>query len=158
MVRLKHRYILTEILWKDWRNPHICQLPVTEKDMYVCVRKAVHFLHGDFGLGVTKFNLAVKFFNPYTRVFLLRTRRGAHTLTLSALPFVKKIKDEAATLRVLRLTGTIRSCLRYLKKYDCSVMRSVLNRCDSVEAKREAREKIAEVYDSLQPKGDVQPS
>uniref|UniRef100_L7M695 Ribonuclease P/MRP protein subunit POP5 n=1 Tax=Rhipicephalus pulchellus TaxID=72859 RepID=L7M695_RHIPC len=158
MVRLKHRYVLVEILWKDWQNPRVHQLPVTEKDIYACVRNAVHFLHGNFGLGVTKFNIAIKFFNPHTRVFLLRTRRGAHTLTLSALPFVKKIKDEAVTLRVLRLTGTIRSCLKYLRKYDCSVMHSVLNRCDSVEAKREVREKIAEVYDLLQTKGGVRPS
>ncbi|XP_050049540.1 ribonuclease P/MRP protein subunit POP5 [Dermacentor andersoni] len=158
MVRLKHRYVLVEILWKDWQNPHILELPVAEKDIYACVRKAVHTLHGDFGLGVTKFNLAIKFFNPHTRVFLLRTRRGAHTLTLSALPFVKKIKDQVATLRVLKLTGTIRSCLKYLKKYDCSVLLSVLNRCDSVEAKRGVKKKIAEVYDSLQSKGGVRPS
>ncbi|KAL1425275.1 hypothetical protein MTO96_019422 [Rhipicephalus appendiculatus] len=143
---------------KTGKIPRVHQLPVTEKDIYACVRNAVRFLHGNFGLGVTKFNLAVKFFNPHTRVFLLRTRRGAHTLTLSALPFVKKIKDEAATLKVLRLTGTIRSCLKYLRKYDCSVMHSVLNRCDSVEAKREVREKIAEVYDLLQTEGGVRPS
>uniref|UniRef100_G3MNN1 Ribonuclease P/MRP protein subunit POP5 n=1 Tax=Amblyomma maculatum TaxID=34609 RepID=G3MNN1_AMBMU len=158
MVRLKHRYVLVEILWKDWQDPHIFELPVTEKDIYACVRKAVHFLHGDFGVGVTKFNLAIKFFNPHTRVFLLRTRRGAHTLTLSALPFVKKIKDEAATLRVLKLTGTIRSCLKYLKKYDCNVMLSVLKRCDNVEAKRKFKEKIAKVYESMESKGGMRPS
>ncbi|KAH9381170.1 hypothetical protein HPB48_003148 [Haemaphysalis longicornis] len=158
MVRLKHRYVLVEILWKDWQNPHIVELPVKEKDIFVCVKRAVHSLHGDFGVGVTKFNLAVKFFNPHTRVFLLRTRRGAHTLTLSALPFVKQIKKEAATFRVLKLSGTIRSCLKYLKKHDCSIMRNVLSRCGTVEERRQVKEKIAEVYDSMEAKGDVRSS
>ncbi|EEC07666.1 ribonuclease P/MRP protein subunit POP5, putative [Ixodes scapularis] len=158
MVRLKHRYILVEILWKDWQNPSIHQLPVAEEDIYGSVRNAIQYLHGEFGVGVTRFHLTIKFFNPYTRVFLLRTRRGAHTLTLSALPFVTKIKDDAATLRVLKLAGTIRSCLKFLKKYDCAVMLDVLNRAVSAEAKRQAKEKIAEVYASMETtKGGIRP-
>lgn len=132
-------------MWTDWERPVVSQLPVEEKDIYEGLKAAVGYLHGEYGMGVLKFNLAVKFFNPYTRVFVLRSRRGAHAFTLSALPFVRKIKEDAATLRVLKIAGTIRSCLKFLRNYDCKVMLSVLRRCDE-EEKIEAKEAVARVY------------
>lgn len=142
--------MLVEVLPKDWAELPSHKISANERDIVGAVKKAVQHMHGDFGLGVTRASLVVKFFNPHTGVFLLRVRRGPHVLVSSVLPLVDSINCQPVTLQMLKLCGTIRSCFKYLKAYDCKVMLDVLSRCATGREKQLAKAKIAEVYAMLQ--------
>ncbi|XP_013784446.1 ribonuclease P/MRP protein subunit POP5-like [Limulus polyphemus] len=120
MVRVKQRYFLVEIIPSVSQRPLLGELhsSVNERSILRSVRESVEEIHGDFGVGATQAGFTIKMFNSKTSVFVLRVRRGPHVLVASALSFVRKIGIMSLTLKTLHLSGTIRSCLKFLQQYD----------------------------------------
>ncbi|XP_076370040.1 POP5 ribonuclease P/MRP subunit [Tachypleus tridentatus] len=120
MVRVKQRYFLVEIIPTASRRHLQTELhpSINERSILRSVRESVEEIHGDFGVGVTQAGFTIKMFNSKTSVFVLRVRRGPHVLVASALSFVRRIGNTSLTLKTLHLSGTIRSCLKFLQQYD----------------------------------------
>lgn len=116
MVRVKYRYILAE-LWTEQCKKRI-KLPLKETELKEAIRKSVQILHGDYGLASIQAGFSIKMYNPATRVFIVKVYRKFHNVISSSLPFITSIEKLKVCIRTLHLSGTIRSALKFLIKYD----------------------------------------
>lgn len=139
MVRVKRRYILFEVVPNDdVLRLDIASvdkpLKITEKDIIYAFRQKILQLYGDFGLGSVLKSLHVKRFTGATRLGVISVQRGQHTMVTSSMPLVKKIKDLNCMVRIVRLSGTIRGCLRYLKVYYKAQVRMYKKEMEGIKA------------------------
>lgn len=116
MVRVKYRYILAEILTEQHKNK--VKIPLREKDLVQAIFSSVETLHGDFGVACIQAGFSIKMFNPATRIFIARVHRRFHSILGSSLPFITTIGKLKLCIRTLHLSGTIRSALKFLIKFD----------------------------------------
>lgn len=115
MVRFKHRYLLCKLIEG---GSHKRTFPITEQQLYHNVRNAVSHAHGNYGFALIQSSLRVKYVNVQTHVVVIRVSRKAHHLVLSALAMEKQIGQVNAFYRTLHVAGTIRSCKKFLAKYN----------------------------------------
>lgn len=116
MVRVKYRYILAEIWTEQFKNK--VRLPLKEKELKQAILDSVEMLHGDYGLACIQAGFSIKMYNPATRMFIVRVHRKFHSVLGSSFPFITSIGKIKLIIRTLRLTGTIRSALKFLINYD----------------------------------------
>ena len=80
MVRIKHRYLLAEIQWT--------KLEFTSKDLYhvtlsiyfeiiKALMDSVLINFGDFGISKVLYSLRIRYFNPNSRLVIIRCPREA---------------------------------------------------------------------------------
>ncbi|RWS14210.1 protein argonaute-4-like protein [Dinothrombium tinctorium] len=117
MVRIKRRYVLIEICVNDSRFDTRQDLPFGEKQVIAAIRSKIHEIHGDFGLGSVLMSLNCKKFDKITKIVIISCRRDPIQALLTSLPLVTRIGDVFCTLNSLKLTGTLRSCLKSLALY-----------------------------------------
>ncbi|KAI4741842.1 hypothetical protein E4T50_07743 [Aureobasidium sp. EXF-12298] len=130
MVRLKHRYLLVNILYPDSDTP----TKPTSRDGPVpdvvsfrrpssdklnaqllarMIRDGVTELFGDYGSGMIASSLveSVKYLSPATSTAIIRVSRAHYRLVWAALSFVTRLPrpvDQACVIQVVRVSGTIR--------------------------------------------------
>lgn len=114
MVRIKQRYLVTEILFP---NGPVSQrnLQLTSKELHHCLRDHVVHYFGDYMAGTLHRPLAVKYLNWQTRVAIIRTSRGTELQLTQALSLLRKIESNVVTLNTIHIGGTLRSCYKFLK-------------------------------------------
>ncbi|KAI9713139.1 MAG: hypothetical protein M1820_001124 [Bogoriella megaspora] len=129
MVRIKHRYLLVNILYPSGssavKGPIDGQdvLPDTVKfysptsdgltpqlivDM---VRRGAVELFGDYGAGVVAGSLRVMHFSPATSTIILRVARAHYRIVWAALTYTTHLPHpvkEPCVMQVIRVSGTIR--------------------------------------------------
>ncbi|OQO00191.1 hypothetical protein B0A48_13978 [Cryoendolithus antarcticus] len=131
MVRIKHRYLLLNILYPDEKtqNVHHTGPTSTEDVPYALqfrqpspdalnakllarmVRDAVAELFGDYGSGMVSGSLIVKYFSPATSTAIIRVARAHYRLVWAALTFMinlPKPLNQPCVMQVVRVSGTIR--------------------------------------------------
>lgn len=113
MPPVKRRYILFQIEPHDPNG----KFSATEGEIVNTVRDLVQKLHGDFGYASILLNFHAKKFDPITRTGVLVAKRGCHQFLLTTLPCVRTIKDQSVTVSIMKLSGTLRGCLRSLQGY-----------------------------------------
>jgi len=128
MVRFKNRYLLVEIVWDEWvvssHNGEPTQSPPTLKPsinaslLIQLIKTKTLDYFGDLGLASLLWSLSVKYLNEATGIFIIRTSREYFRITWGAMTFITSINNRPASLRVLHVAGTIRSCQKMLLKYD----------------------------------------
>ncbi|GFS65809.1 hypothetical protein TNIN_5891 [Trichonephila inaurata madagascariensis] len=116
MVRVKHRYILCEIVTETHR--HFAKLPFVEKTLKEAIIDSVEELHGDFGLASILPGFAVKMFNRSTRMFILRVHRKFQSVLSTSLPIITSVENVKLAIKTLHLSGTIRCAYKFLVNYD----------------------------------------
>ncbi|KAI0230968.1 Ribonuclease P/MRP protein subunit POP5 [Lamellibrachia satsuma] len=158
MVRFKHRYLLCEIVQGGSGK---CTFPITERQLYHNVRDVVSHAHGDYGLALVQAYLRVKYVNAQTHVVLIRVGRRAYHLVLSAMAMVKQIGQLQGFYRTLHVGGTIRSCQKFLAKYNKEQL-NVLAKNSSPESYLQIQQSLLDsaaiAFSSLRPKKEVQES
>nr|POF15006.1 ribonuclease p/mrp protein subunit pop5 [Quercus suber] len=126
MVRIKHRYLLVNILYPDekkspvnsasaakdeipysvqFRQPSSDQL--NPKFLARVIKDGVASLFGDYGSG----KIAIKYFSPATSTMIIRVSRDHYRLVWTALTYMTRLPrpvDEACVMQVVRVSGTIR--------------------------------------------------
>lgn len=112
MPPVKRRYILFQL---EHHGPG--KLSINEGDIVNTIKDTVSKLHGDFGYASILLNFHSKRFDPATRTGVLVAKRGSHQFILTSLAMIRSIKDQNVTIRILKLSGTIRGCLRSLQGY-----------------------------------------
>ncbi|KAJ9613007.1 RNA-binding protein pop5 [Cladophialophora chaetospira] len=111
MVRIKHRYLLFNILYPPASPPSLKPTDSDSPPYYVLfsraspshlnaslvstlVRAEIHTLFGDHGLSVTQSSLRVVYFSPTTSTGILRVPRAHFRMVWAALSFVTGIPGD----------------------------------------------------------------
>lgn len=129
MVRIKHRYLLVQILYpsssttkpkSDVPESILFHAPtvsyITASTLLYLLRTQISLLFGDYGSGVLAAGLSVKYFSSATSTAIIRCPRAHYRLAWAALTFVTELppakkgapSGERCVLRVLRVSGTIK--------------------------------------------------
>lgn len=116
MVRVKRRHSTIVIIPNDSSVHDLAPIALEEREIVQALKNAIQSLHGDYGLGTCLRSLAVKKYCPSTRTAVVSTQRGPHILLLTSLPLVRKIGKHECTLRLARLSGTLRSSYKSIMK------------------------------------------
>ncbi|GAM85878.1 hypothetical protein ANO11243_038880 [Dothideomycetidae sp. 11243] len=121
MVRLKHRYLLLQILYPDspqslpgslvFHSPSSDTL--TAASLAKTIRESVVELFGDYGAGMTSFSLVVKYLSTPTSTAIVRVTRAHYRLVWAACSSLTHIPDRGrqgmeCVIRVVRVSGSIR--------------------------------------------------
>lgn len=117
MPPVKRRYVLFKIepLLND---PTQKELPIiSEGEIVTAVRDSVQRLHGDFGLASLLLNFYSKKFDQTTRTGVLVAKRESYKFLLTSLPLVRSIHGHDVFISILKISGTLRGCLRALQGY-----------------------------------------
>lgn len=107
MVRFKNRYVVMEVVWRERSK---ADEALSEAALLALLRDALAANFGDYGLGSSLPSLQVKFFSPYTQLFVLRCSRDVYRKVLAAATMVTDIGHRAAFLRLLHVAGTVQAC------------------------------------------------
>ncbi|KAJ9643766.1 uncharacterized protein PV06_09052 [Exophiala oligosperma] len=158
MVRIKHRYILFDILYPSTttspapaQSSSSPQPPayvlfsrpspshISAQLLISAIRSSIQSVFGDHGLSVTQPSLRIVYFSPGTSTVILRVPRAHYSLVWASLTFMDTLPGPQrgaappvrCVARVVRVSGTIR-------KSEEEVLRRA--RRDIVRAKLEGRQ------------------
>jgi ribonuclease P/MRP protein subunit POP5 len=159
MVRIKHRYLLAEILYPppstttlkpDIPDSVLFHAPtaphITSSTLLHLLRAQISLLFGDYGSGVLAAGLSVKYFSNATSTAIIRCPRAHYRLAWAALTFVMELpgmrkgaSGERCMLRVVRVSGTI-------KKVEEEVVRRARRMISSVQGGDESAGTLQTVF------------
>ncbi|KAL3427403.1 Rpp14 family protein [Phlyctema vagabunda] len=121
MVRVKHRYLLVNILYPELEQqtpaskvPNIVTFhqptsdALTSQVLLRAIRAEVNNLFGDFGSGVIS---DIKYLSAATSTFILKVSRAHYNIVWAALSFMNRVpikNGKNCVFRVIRVSGTIR--------------------------------------------------
>ncbi|KAG8193742.1 hypothetical protein JTE90_005040 [Oedothorax gibbosus] len=126
MVRVKYRYILAEIVSDAHKNK--LKFPLGEHELKQKILNCVQETHGDYGLACIQPGFAIKMYNPATRIFIIRVRRGFHSVLGTTLPLVTSVGKVQLSIRTIHLSGTIRCAYKRLLEFDRQKLNEII--CD----------------------------
>lgn len=132
MVRLKHRYLLINILYPEAATtsttktsskaaplPPTIQFHAPSSDLLTSrlllklLRDTLSTLFGDHGSGLTASSLVIKYLSAATSTAIVRVSRAHYRLVWAALTFVDWLPrpiERRVVLRVVAVSGTMRKC------------------------------------------------
>ncbi|XP_059909122.1 ribonuclease P/MRP protein subunit POP5 isoform X3 [Gadus macrocephalus] len=129
MVRVKSRYLLCEINISVPSN----RLLLEDKPIFSAVKDAVASMHGDYGAAQCSIGFSVKYVNALTGIMLIRCPKSSYRLIWSALPFVTSVEHKGRKipffLNCLHVGGTIRTCQKFLVRYNTQQLHRMLPQC-----------------------------
>ena len=128
MVRVKRRYISFEIIPN---NERLEKLSISERDIIETIKQTVGQLYGDFGFGSVMQTIQLKRFNQITRTGVLATKRNNCRLSLTTLPFIRRVQHLDCIFRIIHLSGTIRGCLKALRIHHNKQINKLRNQLNS---------------------------
>ncbi|KAF2838764.1 hypothetical protein M501DRAFT_912883, partial [Patellaria atrata CBS 101060] len=129
MVRIKHRYLLCNILYPEKPNaklpqstadeavPAVIQFhrPTPDRLTPHILRRAIEddvaYLFGDWGAGMIASGLKIVYLSTATSTAIIRISRQHYRLVWAALSFMTKLPkpiDTPCVIRVIRVSGTIK--------------------------------------------------
>ncbi|KAK9970385.1 hypothetical protein ABG768_026331 [Culter alburnus] len=142
MVRFKSRYLLLELCVSERRSLQL----LNEKAIVHTLRAAVNRAHGDFGSAHFNIGVLVKYLNALTGVVFIRCRKWNYRLIWSALPFITCLENRGQNVpcffNCLHVGGTIRTCQKFLVKYNKQQLNRMLLDCKTDDEKQEVRRAI----------------
>jgi ribonuclease P/MRP protein subunit POP5 len=166
MVRIKHRYLLVQILYPssfpttskpDLPDQILFHAPtashITSSTLLHLLRTQISLLFGDYGSGVLAAGLSIKYFSNATSTAIIRCSRAHYRLAWAALTFVTELPamkkgapGEQCVLRVARVSGTI-------KKVEEEAVRRARRIISAVQARDRGAGALAAVFGSRDEEG-----
>ncbi|OBA21849.1 hypothetical protein METBIDRAFT_39205 [Metschnikowia bicuspidata var. bicuspidata NRRL YB-4993] len=134
MVRLKHRYILFEILYppsaygtsreQKEKFSEFSQTPkdallhmhspspsaVSPRSILLLLKRVIVDHYGEFASGTVGSLIIVKYFSNRTSTGILRCSRNDFHIVVAALALIDKIETHRVVVRSVHVSGTIRKC------------------------------------------------
>ncbi|KAM8866627.1 ribonuclease P/MRP protein subunit POP5 [Synchiropus picturatus] len=142
MVRLKSRYLLCEVNVTDPTS----LLQIDDRAVSAAVKDAVGRIHGDYGAALCSIRFQVIYLNTHTGIVFLRFPKSHYKLLWSALPFITSIETRwqkiPCFLNCLHVGGTIRTCQKFLIRYNTHQLHRMLPKCKTEEEKQQVRKAI----------------
>ncbi|KAG9244332.1 Rpp14/Pop5 family protein [Calycina marina] len=127
MVRVKHRYLLVNILYPELLKAgreSSAKLPdavtfhqpttsgLNSRGLEKAIKHGVEELFGDYGYGAIRGSLQVKYLSTATSTFIIKVARDHYRMVWTALSFMTKVPGvhdaKPCVFRVIRVSGTIR--------------------------------------------------
>lgn len=110
MVRLKHRYILAQILEYS-KNSKISPIPLSARDILNSLREKVIELYGDIGVGDISQNSSIRFYDTEClHIFVMKVPREVESMACFALSCIQGIRGQSAVIRTIGVSGSDRTC------------------------------------------------
>ncbi|XP_074526924.1 ribonuclease P/MRP protein subunit POP5 [Halichoeres trimaculatus] len=142
MVRVKSRYLLCEVVVSDRSR----LLLLDDRAVALAVKSAVARIHGDYGAALCSVGFSVKYLNSVTGIVFLRFPKSCYKILWSALPFITSIETRGEKiecfLNCLNVGGTIRTCQKFLIRYNTQQIHRMLPKCKNEEEKQQVRRAI----------------
>ncbi|XP_061907660.1 ribonuclease P/MRP protein subunit POP5 [Entelurus aequoreus] len=142
MVRVKSRYLLCEVNVSDRKS----LLLLDDRAIFAAVKKVVARLHGDYGAAMCSIRFSVKYLNSHTGMVFLRFPKMCYKLLWSALPFITSIETRGQKIpcfvNCLHIGGTIRTCQKFLVRYNTRQLHRMLPNCNNEDEKKQIRKAI----------------
>ncbi|XP_042277941.1 ribonuclease P/MRP protein subunit POP5 [Thunnus albacares] len=142
MVRVKSRYLLCEVNVSDRSR----LLLLDDRAVAAAVKAAVARIHGDYGAALCSIRFSVKYLNTHTGIVFLRFPKRCYKLLWSALPFITSVESRGQKipcfLNCLHVGGTIRTCQKFLIRYNTQQLHRMLPTCKNEEEKQQVRQAI----------------
>ncbi|XP_051525961.1 ribonuclease P/MRP protein subunit POP5 [Myxocyprinus asiaticus] len=142
MVRYKSRYLLCEVCFSKRNSLQV----LDERGIYHTVRAAVDRAHGDYGSALVNLAFSVKYLNALTGVVLIRCRKANYQLIWSAIPFITYLENRGQRVQCfincLHVGGTIRTCQKFLARYNRQQLHRMLLDCKTDDERQEIRRAI----------------
>lgn len=142
MVRYKSRYLLCELCVSEQSSLQL----LDDRAVFTAVRGAVSSAHGDYGAALCSTSFAVKYLNAHTGVVFLRCRKRHYRLLWSALPFITSVENRGQRIpcfiNCLHIGGTIRTCQKFLIRYNTQQLHRMLRLCHSEAERLEVRKAV----------------
>mmetsp|Transcript_28876 Transcript_28876/g.112461 ORF Transcript_28876/g.112461 Transcript_28876/m.112461 type:complete len:160 (-) Transcript_28876:2363-2842(-) len=118
MVRAKNRYLVVVV---DHQRSDRLEGKVTSNDVFQTLRRGLEVYFGVVGLGQTQRALALKYFDPGTRLALIRCARDEVARVRAALTLTSKISSAnggsvRVRMRVVLSSGTLKTPKQELYK------------------------------------------
>ena len=113
MVRLKHRYLIGEVIDDSsvFSAAAAQQSVITSRDIQSTFVETICSLYGDVGSGAFGSSTAVKYFDQNFNVYVIRTSRDHMTEVQFALTCMSSAKKTSnLTFRTLAIAGSARTC------------------------------------------------
>ncbi|XP_037632563.1 ribonuclease P/MRP protein subunit POP5 [Sebastes umbrosus] len=146
MVRVKSRYLLCEVNVSDRSR----LLLLDDRAVAAAVKAAVARIHGDYGAALLSIRFSVKYLNAHTGIVFLRFPKSSYKLLWSALPFITCIETRGQEipcfLNCLHVGGTIRTCQKFLIRYNTQQLQRMLPKCKDEEEKQQVQKSILNCY------------
>lgn len=155
MVRLKHRYLIGQILedpmsaslnsLSSSSSSSSTEVEITSRDIQISLMEMIQSLYGDVGTGSFGANTAVKFYDKSCHVYLIRTSREHLHMVQFALTCMNTVKrGGSVVLRTLEIAGSSRTCkvklLSTLLK--CVTMHESISASDKEELQQRLGEQV----------------
>src|SRR5579862_4817161 len=121
MVRLKHRWLLFEILYPNEGCPIPFSTPsqsITQKLLLDVLRQHISYNFGDVGSGLVSPSLSIKYFSAATNTGIVRISRDHYRLVWAALTFVRELGGRECVVTVRRVSGTIKKAEQEILRRD----------------------------------------
>ncbi|XP_032372716.1 ribonuclease P/MRP protein subunit POP5 [Etheostoma spectabile] len=142
MVRVKSRYLLCEVNVSDRSR----LLFLDDRAIAATVKAAVARIHGDYGAALCSIRFSVKYLNAHTGIVFLRFPKKCYRLLWSALPFITCIETRgqkiSCFLNCLHVGGTMRTCQKFLIRYNTQQLHRMLPKCKNEEEKQQVLKAI----------------
>ena len=165
MVRIKHRYILFEILYPNTprneqsnsssniSNSSIQLIPfhrsspneITPKVLLKLLRKSLSLYFGDYGSGISSASLQIKYFSNKTLNGILRVARENVKLVHFCLTLLNQILNYNVSVHVLRISATISHAQRWLVERNQNYIKTLSNQF-KIEKNNENTNNIAQLF------------
>lgn len=121
MVRLKHRWIVGQILYENTSTGE-----VTASEIQIALREKIQILFGDVGAGSFGNSTMVRFFDKETSIFVVRTTREACKDVWFAMSCISCIQKLNIIIRVIRVSGSVRTCAKSLEEIFESIISKLI--------------------------------
>lgn len=117
MVRLKHRYIIAQVIPVVDSRMQAGKNGVSSRDFQNVIRDKIQELYGDVGLGEFGQASYIKYFDAkYSNIFVIKTTREAQIKVHFALNCISQVSEVPVIIRSLSINSCPRTCQESLKK------------------------------------------
>ena len=128
MVRLKHRWLLFEILYPNDPStiPFSAPSPnVTTKLFTDVLRQQISYNFGDHGSGLVASSLSLRYFSAATSTGILRISRDQYRMAWAALTFIRELAGRECIVTVKRVSVTVKKADQEILRRDRQALKSV---------------------------------
>lgn len=174
MVRLKHRYILFDILYPPSSDPRttlqrqkfadfsnspketllalhqVSPAAINSRSLASLLKRVVEDHFGDFGAGTVGLLIIVKYFSNRTSTGIVRCSRSNFDKVVAAFALVTRVDNVDVVMRCVHVSGTIKKC----EQYSIRRNRQLIIDMGEEELKRGDLDELVSMFGSGQDKSE----
>eukprot|EP00252_Welwitschia_mirabilis_P014012 TRINITY_DN31024_c0_g1_i1.p1 TRINITY_DN31024_c0_g1~~TRINITY_DN31024_c0_g1_i1.p1 ORF type:complete len:154 (-),score=21.67 TRINITY_DN31024_c0_g1_i1:67-528(-) len=118
MVNFQSRYLVFEVFINPEKQSENRTVVLTQKSIQSAIKDSLRHNFGEHGLATSLANLNVKYWNPITKLCIVRCSRQDYSRIWSAITLISAIEQHPVVFNLLDLNGNINGCRKYALKYD----------------------------------------